>query len=69
MVKVIVIEKLYSTLKVISVNIKYTQNISFVDAPWIQKNVMMYPLMNVLFYLVYLILKHIIVQNITLYNL
>jgi hypothetical protein len=37
MMKVIVIENLYAKLKVINVNIRYIQNISFVDAPWIQK--------------------------------
>ncbi len=69
MMKVIVIESLYAKLKVINVNIRYIQNISFVDAPWIQKNVMMYPLTNVLLYLMHLIWKHITLQNITLYNL
>jgi hypothetical protein len=68
MMKVIVIENLYPKLK-INVNIRCIQNISFVNAPWIQKNVMMYPLMNVLLYLMYLIWKHITLQNITLYNL
>lgn len=67
--KVIVIENLYAKLKVINVNIRYIQNISFVDAPWIQKHVMMYPLMDVLLYLMYLIWKHITLQNIILYNL
>ncbi len=46
--KIIITEILYPKLGIIIKNIRYIENISFIDSEWVQKDVTMHPPINVL---------------------
>jgi hypothetical protein len=64
--KVIITKKLYHELGIVNRSIRYIENISLIDFEWIQKDVTMHPLINVLVNFNDFLEKNIKLQNIKL---
>jgi len=67
--KFIIIENLYLKLGIVNDNTIYIKNISLIDLKWIQKDITMHPLVNILVNFNDFIEKNIKLQNIKLEGL